>query len=261
MLLLAAWGLIVPALAEKPSSNEVWTPLKVSLWTGVELPNTHCTVSGLGLGLIQCAPGGDYDKVFGLQLNGLLAVSEKVYGVQVSGLLNFVDDGVGLQLSSIFNAAKSFSGVQGGLFNMTIDFNGLQFGVINNIERDFKGLQIGFYNNAKGTSSWREHHRIDNVSFGNYDPTVSGLAEMRGMQLGAFNVALNASGIQCGFINKALSVRGLQLGIHNASGNMKGVQVGLFNVATYMTGLQIGVINHIKENASLPYLPIINAHF
>ena len=72
---------------------------------------------------------------------------------------------------------------------------------------------------------------------------------------------LSFTGLQAsGLWNEADGCQGVQIAWLNRAKVMKGVQVGLVNITDTMIGVQIGVANIIKDS-SVPFFPIINAHF
>lgn len=267
------------ATAQNKSSDEGWTPLQISLFPPMQFPNANYTVYGLSLGILQTAYSGDdimtaeigRNDIYGLQISGVMAKSKESHGVQLAGLSSCAKGHSGIQLSGGANIVKgTLNGVQlSGLWNeadeipcgvqATVFANvekgrmgfGLQLaGVINRCEsagaglqlavlfneasKDFRGAQVGLFNKGKlGATTWFEHHRIGFTSYGQW-------------------VAANYYGVE--------NMRGLQLGLFNKAENMKGLQIGVVNMADTMTGLQIGLVNIIKES-SVPFLPIINAHF
>jgi hypothetical protein len=160
------------------------------------------------------------------------------WGLQVAGILNYIgnDMGCGLQVAAGWNRCESGTG--------------LQVALLNEAEKEFAGIQLGVFNFGGDLS--------DSIQFGSLNPLLlislvdyacraPGVEDMRGLQVGLVNKASDLYGIQCGLLwNDAKCARGLQL--------------GLINTADSMAGFQVGLVNIIKES-SVPFLPIINAHF
>lgn len=86
---------------------------------------------------------------------------------------------------------------------------------------------------------------------------VAGAAQVT---LGA-NIATELTGVQIGLLwNEALIMRGVQLGAVNVAGDARGLQVGLLNTTETIYGYQLGLINVIK-GSRVPFFPIINFQF
>ena len=263
MTLLATLG-CAPIRAEEVSAGTLYTPLQLSIYPPVELPNETCHVYGLSLGVVLVGlhtieEHGSYlgegsDTVIGLQICGLLSFARELRGLQVSGFANNAKAMPwGLQVAGVLNYVGGDIGcglqVAGG-WNRCESGAGLQVAILNEADKEFAGIQAGLFNYGG--------HLSENVQFMGLNPLVivsvisyvciaPGVDEMRGLQAGLVNKAADMYGIQCGLLwNHAKCARGLQL--------------GLVNTADSMAGFQVGLVNIIKES-SVPFLPIINAHF
>ena len=239
---------IIPALAQETASDQPWTPLQVALWPPLQFPNTSCSVYGLSLGVFAVGtsenengkkfpPGRNEADVIGLQVAGFSACSRELCGFQASIWRNI--------------AVTIPLGLQVGCFNQCESGAGLQLALLNRANNDFTGIQVGLCNFGEGKTAWVEnnHSRTGDrlASFGHHSSSNEGVTDMRGLQLGLMNKALDLYGLQCGLI-------------WNYAEHGNGLQIGLVNIADTMTGVQIGLVNIIKENPML-FLPIINAHF
>ncbi|WP_424244510.1 opacity protein-like surface antigen [Elusimicrobium posterum] len=143
-----ALAVAVPAMAA--------TPVKVSLWDGIEAPKSD-TVHGLELGI-----GGKSDVVKGVQLEfikgdvseitgvqlGIFLRANKVVGIQ-SGIVGFADNVTGMQWNFINFSSEHVSGAQIGLYNQANSITGLQLGFVNNAQNLDRGLQLGILNLSK----------------------------------------------------------------------------------------------------------------
>lgn len=284
-----------PPLAPLALSNQVWAPLQLSLFPPIQIPDVNCKVCGLSLGII--AVGGLYDDdVMGLQMGGLWAFARELYGMQVAGLYTLTHEQFsGIQLAGVANFADKMPcgfqiagignfvtrdmgcGLQAAVaFNECESGAGLQVALMNGADKDFNGIQVGLFNRGKWHAGWNE---VVTPGGGRYfyraPPYFEGIANMRGLQVGFWNLVKNSSGIQIGAVNiddtmaglqigllnqPYQSMQGFQVGFYNRAETMAGVQLGLFNGANKMTGVQIGLFNVIQESP-VPFLPIINAHF
>jgi hypothetical protein len=263
MPLLATLG-SAPVRADDVPAGELYTPLHLSIYPPLELPNENCHVYGLSLGVVLVGLhtieehgrylGEGSDTVIGLQICGLMTFAKELrglqvssfannarampWGLQVAGVLNYIggDMGCGLQVAAGWNRCESGAG--------------LQLAVLNEADKEFAGLQAGLFNFGGNLS--------ESVQFGGLNPLIviilinyvcssPGVDDMRGLQVGLVNKASDMYGIQCGLLwNHAKCAGGLQL--------------GLINTADSMAGFQVGLVNIIKES-SVPFLPLINAHF
>ena len=252
-----------PARAQEASDTEL-TPLQLSIYPPLELPNGNCTVYGLSLGIVlvglhtieehESYLGKGSDTVIGLQICGLLSFASELCGLQVSGFANnAMTMPCGLQVAGVLNYLGSDMGVGlqvAGGWNRCASGAGLQVAILNEADKNFTGIQAGLFNFGGDLS--------DNVQVGSFNPLVvislinyvcisPGVEDMRGLQVGLVNKASDMYGIQCGLLwNRAKCARGLQL--------------GLVNRAETLEGFQVGLVNLIKESP-VPFLPIINAHF
>jgi len=255
---------LAPARAQELAADKLWTAFQFSVYPPLELPNETCSVYGLSLGVVlvglhtieenESYLGKGSDTIIGLQICGLMSFVRELrgfqvsgfannattmpWGLQVAGVLNYIDRnmGVGLQVAGGWNRCESGAG--------------LQLAILNEADKDFAGIQAGLFNFGGNLS--------DNVQLGGINPLIiislvdyicvsPGVKDMHGLQVGLVNKASDMSGIQCGLLwNDAKCARGLQL--------------GLINRADSMAGFQVGLVNIIKES-SVPFLPIINAHF
>ncbi len=264
---LASLPIGAPALAGESADTPVWTPLQLSVFPPVQIPDEPCTVYGLSLGLVlvgihafdadQPFWGRGADDINGLQICGLLACARTLCGLQVSGLGNNANRiPCGIQVAGLFNYVQHDLGFGAQLAvgrNQNESGIGLQLALVNEAAIEFIGLQVGLCNWGESRLGKQLESSLAGigpqsiVDMGHQLFHCQGVGDMRGLQVGLVNKAADLYGIQCGFIwNDATNARGLQL--------------GLINIADTMTGLQIGLVNIINDSR-VPFLPIINAHF
>ncbi|WPP53106.1 hypothetical protein [Catalinimonas niigatensis] len=168
------------------------------------------------------------DFVKGVQFAGFFnVVKNNVNGGQFAGFLNVNGGNLeGAQFAGFINTAVGeVDGVQGaGFINMATGYtNGAQFaGFMNVITDDAEGIQgAGFANFASGNIAGAQL-----AGFINYSHDVN-------VQLSGFmNVASgDVKGLQgAGFINIARNVRGAQLGVFNVADSVDGVPVGFLSI-------------------------------
>jgi hypothetical protein len=186
------------------------SPFQISLWPPAQLVPGENTVCGARLNLIR----GYNFAVWGIDL-GILNDTVQLKGLQV-GVLTLVrgraddkNDSWGLQVAGI-------------------NLNGNSL---------FIGVQLGFITNMGFGSSITGIQAAPMNFFG---------GEINGLQLAAFNEAIDVNGIQVGLFNKAQNIIGLQIGLLNACKTLSGVQIGLFNYA---------------KNGPIVFMPILNIGF
>lgn len=92
------------------AGSGVITPIQLSLFDGVSLPGSSCSVYGVQLSLLT----GSCNKLCGVGF-GLFNTAGAMYGVQLGAV----------------NLARAVGGVQLGLINRTEDMCGIQVGLIN----------------------------------------------------------------------------------------------------------------------------------
>lgn len=161
----------------------------------------------------------------GLQIAGLVGVTERTYGAQLGGLLALsTEETVGLQL-----------GVVAAVTVRDLDVAQLAgFGVVGGRMR---GGQLGAL--AAVTMGDVAGFQIGTVA-------VAG-ANLAGAQLGLVNVVgATGEGLQLGGVNVVSgTMRGAQLGVVNTAGaGAEGLQLGVVNVTTGThRGVQIGLVN------------------
>lgn len=195
----------------------------------------------IGTGLMLAVGINDYDRrepgsrLFAIQIAGFFnsAASSRTYGLQLAGGANFSHDLTGLQLSAIFQWAG--------------DVRGAQISGVAGLAEKVRGLQIApYYASAGGVIGAQLAGimaRADSVT-GLQAALFTGSGEVRVAQLGLVNYSSGC-------------VRGVQVGAINVASCVAGVQVGLFNYTERMSGLQIGLLNIITQGA-VPVMPLIN---
>lgn len=138
-----------------------------------------------------------------------------------------------------------------------MDVCGFRFNLIYGNNRKVSGLDIGLINRTTDTFKG-----LELAGLGNRGAWVYGIQAAL-LPLGRNYAANTIQGVQVGTGNIAMDGgAGLQVGVFNQAVNeeFKGIQIGLLNYCQSLTGIQIGLLNHAAD-ASVPWLPIINAHF
>ena len=199
--------------------------------------------SPLQIGLnspFHTGPGGDElqlvspeTAIIGLRLNLPVAFNHDVAGLDI-GLFSYADNFSGIRLNLGSWTDKTVRGVDVSLWAMMLEgseFGGIQIAGLG-IAHHVRGIQAGL------------------LTYG----------DIRGVQMGLWNTAIDLRGLQLGLANFSDTSRGLQLGIFNSSGTVRGLQLGLVNYACSLRGLQIGLLN-IVPDSSLPVLPLLRASF
>jgi hypothetical protein len=123
------------------STSFAVTPIKLSLWDGIDVPQDD-TLRGIELGLGSYTP-----SMTGLILDLLVNKTDEAEGVQIA-LITISTQMKGLQWGFINVNNEEIMGVQLGLFNNADKVNGLQFGFIN-MTNNLYGVQIGLINYIK----------------------------------------------------------------------------------------------------------------
>ena len=155
ILLATAAMLLAPSLvlADGPISLGVFPPVQivkepesVTAFRFSLIYGKNASLTGLDLSLVGMNTG----SVTGVAFTGVGIVDGDFTGWQ-SGWLASVTRGnmQGLQWAAYTKSGMGSSGVQVGLLNMSDDFSGLQFGLVNITENMRKGLQIGLVNIIK----------------------------------------------------------------------------------------------------------------
>ena len=79
-----------------------------------------------------------------------------------------------------------------------------------------------------------------------------------GLDTGLFSDAYALSGIQLGLGNQVIGeLRGVQVGVANGALEGRGLQLGFLNRAKSMKGLQLGILN-FNDAGFLPVFPLFN---
>ncbi|XXF78937.1 caspase family protein [Myxococcaceae bacterium GXIMD 01537] len=192
-----------PALAldapQVPLNLSLMPPLATNEWWGPRSLN-HVSLGVLGARSLQLRGVG--------MAGGVSWVDGTVEGGQAAGLANV--------------AGGELRGVQAALGgNLAFgDGHGVQAAVVLNIaEGAFTGLQVSATAN-----------RVDGVMRGLQGALgVNAAQELRGAQVGLFNLAGDVSGAQVGLVNVGGRVRGVQLGLLNISEDVT-VPIGLLSI-------------------------------
>lgn len=215
------------------------TGINLSLWKGVATQRMDSTRSTcFNLGLISFM-----NQLNGIGINLLASCTmQSANGVSIAGLGQVsARDVNGLQVAGITNVtAGTVSGLSvGGLVNITDQLNGVQIGGLANIHgNSTRGLVLGGLLNISG----------DNTQ----GITLSGLANIAGDDLNGLAVAgllnitgENLNGLQlAGLINIAEKMKGVQLAATNVTIQAKGLQIGLVNYyRKSLQGFQLGLVN------------------
>ena len=199
---------------------------------------------------VQLAPD-DWD-VWGLRLNLPYGRNERVVGIDV-GLVNSAIGFEGVQLG-MWNSTGYPIGLLPSVPPMAVS-RGVQIGVFNvtGMFSEFTGVQAGIFNMLGIDSSAGVQLGVFNGCGGDF----------AGVQVaGNFNMSGSFSGLQVTTLWNTNNGEGhgVQIALLNRSSGMHGLQVGLINIADRMTGVQIGLANIIKDSP-VPFLPVINACF
>ncbi|MCX7008928.1 MAG: hypothetical protein NTY53_17060 [Kiritimatiellaeota bacterium] len=263
-----------PALALEP----FWTPLQLSAWPPVQIPNDSCTVYGLSLGLFRVGIhakvahevlGEDGEDVVGFQISGYDAYSRELYGAQFAGFFSSNSKSiVGLQASGLGNFADNmpFGGQLAGLANYLKHDLGCGFqlaGFCNECQAEVGvqaalgwnhcesgvGLQLAIANSAKndfmgvqcGLFNWgaEKSGRVEATH-----EFKEGHILSYGRPSNVHQGVDDMRGVQFGLVSKASDLYGIQCGlVWNDAQDARGIQLGGLNTAAIMTGLQIGFLN------------------
>lgn len=181
-------------------------------------------------GLINRSGG----KMRGAQFAGLInTVADSMQGIQAAGLMNYVDGPAGgLQAAGLgnFNHGDQTGAAIAGVFNHTgRSFNGLQVaGVANNAGDSLYGAQISsLANHSKGAVRGLQLGLLFNYA-----------RHLKGMQIGAINIADTSSGYGIGLVN--IVRRGGYYKLSIATNELMPVQLsfksGLRKFYTMLTG-------------------------
>ncbi len=179
------------------------------------------------------------DEINGLTI-ALSPASRQINGVLISPLFAENRDGTrGIALGLLRTGGKKMEGLFiSGFAALGNELTGLAVSSVISFKNQIDGIAIG----AIGSFSEKARGLL-----------IGGLyavpTEMRGITIG---------GILSGADQ---TMYGLSIGLVNGAEVLYGVQVGAYNVAKELHGIQIGIFNIAGNNAFLPWLPIINAHF
>jgi hypothetical protein len=163
-------------------ANAFVSPLGVSIIPPVQFPGEEFTITGARLSLLW----GHHRDVYGLDFGVLGNVSEVSF--------------TGLALSGVFN-----------LTHGTTHVIGLQAAGVANVntqKTSVYGVQLALGVNANTAES-----TITGVQFAAVN--LSDHTDIRGLQVGIYNTALNVYGLQIGLVNVAASLHGIQIGLVN----------------------------------------------
>jgi len=165
-----------------PHCQAAMSPLGISLFPPVEIPDDRFSITGVRLNLLV----GSHLEVYGFDFGGLGNITNhQMVGLQLAGLFNWnkgESTAIGAQLAAIanFNVSKAhLIGVQAAAI-LNHNFaestsSGLIIAALNLTEfTKVVGLEIGFFNKAK---------------------------EVYGFQIGLVNLTENLHGIQIGLLN------------------------------------------------------------
>lgn len=216
------------------------TPIQIGILTPFQLAPNSWNVVGLRIG------GGMWNRhVYGLDAGivGCVADSDSG-GIEVSIFANTVTKHLNItnpsdfpwspvqELDHYFRCAEQ---------GEKATYIGIQLAALNNYADSLIGLQLG--------------------------GEVSAATRMRGVQLsGMVSGCLDGAGLIVAGISTQVETggdfTGIQLALlwNRCAGEIRGVQIGLINYAKQLHGVQIGAVNIIKES-SVPFLPLVNAHF
>lgn len=171
-----------------------------------------------------------------------IAVTERggTRGVQAGGILALQEGDIhGTQLSLVGSVAKGR--IKGSQVSLVAALAG----------DDVKGVQAsGLTSVSQGNVEGVQVAALASYTGGRLDGFQLGLAtvvgELDGMQVGAFNAALDGStGSQFGVVNYSGGSSGSQIGLINIGGEVKGSQFGLLNIARDVDGLAVAPVNII----------------
>jgi len=198
---------------------------------------------------VQAAPINYAGRLLGLEL-GMINVADHLLGLQL-GAMNVSLRAYGVQ-SGFFNHAERLAGLQAGMINLAFRFYGVQIGLLN--------IQANPASSAQGVPSSQNG---------------------TGLQVGLFNIAVDANAGQLGLFNWVQSQRSgvlpgtnrvrktrtsswLQVGIYNFSDNDTCLQIGLLNGTNRARCATIGLINIIRDgmvSATLWREPLAGTNF
>ena len=267
-----------PARAIEPFNEQFWTPVQISIWPPVQIPNDSCTVYGLSLGLLRVgihekvvhdALGDDAEDVIGFQGALYDSYSRNLYGVQLSGCFSSCSKNlIGAQASLIGNMADRIPcGVQcaglanyvkrdvgfgiqlAGFCNEAASLTGVQAALAWNQCESGAGLQFSLANAAYkeysgiqlGLFNWGEakHGRIERNR-----ETKDGHILSQGRATSSHDGVGDLRGLQFGLVSKAVDFYGAQCGLAwNDARDGAGLQFGFLNTADTMVGVQAGLLN------------------
>ncbi|MEG2075947.1 MAG: hypothetical protein RRY34_05545 [Victivallaceae bacterium] len=200
-MLLGLLMMVVTCCGVTAAEDNSWSPFQVGFFPNFPDATVHTPVYGIKSGWPMC---GGVSAVYGVEVSWLYSGTAIIRGVQASWIYNHNVDcnGLqgswiinynrdmfyGLQASALVNIMGSGTGFQGGGFNYSDNFTGVQAGLLGNFNAgNFRGFQTGMYN-------------VSDV--------------VNGFQLSGVNVAKELNGFQFGFVNVA-EKRGFQMGLVN----------------------------------------------
>jgi|GEM_PF-5969658 len=203
------------------------------------------TLNGIGLGTFYVGGraingaaisliGRKADRMNGLQLGGILAISEKeTNGLAIAGIAagsNMKMNGVAIGGLAAGGEEAMNGLVIGGLTAVSFgELNGVAFsGIWTGVDERSAGLLFSF---GFSKSEYHRGLKIASVTTGEYVKGASiGIAcfeaYSNGVKLGAYNYSNDHNGLQIGIVNRTATLSGLQLGLLNiVSENPKGLRV------------------------------------
>ncbi|MDQ2069593.1 LA_2272 family surface repeat-containing protein [Natronospira bacteriovora] len=146
-------GLLLMLLLAAPASHADDSPIGISLFTPIQFPDSHQSITGVRLSLIY----GRHHDLKGADLGNLISpisinhLTGELRGAQF-GLVNWVEGDVyGAQFALLNRGGNNSNGFQGGLINIsggTGHFLG-QWGMVNVNQGHHRGFQLGIVNYAQ----------------------------------------------------------------------------------------------------------------
>jgi hypothetical protein len=157
---------------------------------------------------------------------------------------------IGLRLNLPLACNHDVAGLDVGLFSYACNFSGIRLNLQSWTHKTVRGVDVSLI------AMMAEESEFDGIQ-------IAGLGiahHIRGIQAGLVTYG-DIRGVQIGLWNTAIDLRGLQIGLFNDADNVYGLQIGLVNSAeSPPRGLQIGLLN-IAPSSAYPYLPLLRASF
>jgi hypothetical protein len=244
-------------------TNEHWSPIKISCFGKISLPNNLKYVCPFDIGILETQT----KNVYGIQSALLCAKSENLYGIQCSFGRNIIENKfMGIQISGFCSDNGSFSekenqnskilGVNvAGFYSRENDFSGIKTVGLFSRNYNFNGLQVsGGYSNSENFNGVQVSglYTKSNIFYGLGISSLLNTKKFHGIGVGIFGNGAEEffSGFQisslfsvCGeykFDYDFCFARGKNENIKISSGTFYGLQAGgLISKSENMYGIKL----------------------